>query len=117
MQTLWKWQNAKLKGSDYEAYFISKSNEFKKYTSNMYILNRACLRIQHAFFKSLALKRNEKLEEIVQINIADCKVEGLIEEESSPAKKERRSWKTRVNNSCEKPKVEKKEITKSFVTC
>jgi len=57
----------------------------------MYILNRACLRIQHAFFKSLTLKRNENLEEIVQINIADCKVEGLIEEESSPAKKERRS--------------------------
>lgn len=75
------------------------------------------MKIQHAFFKCLAKKRNEKLEELHQINIADCKIDGLIELDVSPAKKGRRDRKSRVNNSCDKDKgVKKAEIAKSFVT-
>ena len=52
MNPLQKWTNSKVTGPEYERYFISKSAEFKRYTSNMYILNRAALKIQHAFFRN-----------------------------------------------------------------
>ena len=68
MQTIRKWHKTNSKGSDYEAYFISKSNEFKKYTSNMYLLNRACLKIQHAFYKYKMRVNGEKDDHLLNVN-------------------------------------------------
>lgn len=84
MQTLRKWHNTKLQGSDYEAFFISKSHQFKQYPLNMYKLNRACLRIQHAWAMYHLRKNGEKLEDLFAVNIAECKVDGLIELEKTP---------------------------------
>ena len=52
MKPVRKWRSSKVTGPQYEKHFIAKSSEFKRYPSNMYILNRAALKIQHAFFRN-----------------------------------------------------------------
>jgi hypothetical protein len=63
MKTFKRWNTSKLSGKDYETFFLSKSSLFKKYTPNMYILNRACLKIQHAYVQ-WRIKKNP--EEVVE---------------------------------------------------
>ena len=51
MQTINRWHKSPYSGHAYEAFFISRSREFRRYKWSMYLMNHAALIIQHNFFK------------------------------------------------------------------
>ncbi len=126
MKTFKWWTSSKLKGSDYEKHFISKSSEFKRYIPNMYLLNRAALKIQHCWVKAMMRKNLvpdlemncETIERTIERMEDLGQSPSLMDTSISPSKRERRTRQNRINSSADKnsAKVQtKKTDSHSFI--
>jgi hypothetical protein len=106
MKGVQRWRESTVTGPQYEAWFIGRSAEFKRYPANMYLLNRAALRIQHWFFSRPSVNNSVPKEpvEVPTTELAPKPVSVKTQEqapvaEPSPMKRNRRTRQSRGGRS------------------